>query len=366
MNQPKSWPGRFRLLTCCAAALLFQGVACNRAGLSTRLREEAEAHLTQGRLPEAESALRRALDYDPNDQRALERLLQIQLRQGHHERATRWLSLIAEQPVPRSATLDNLALRVRIRTGQLERGVTEAAKLRETGRLRPETEQDLIIELVRGALAPNARGALADPALPETWFLSAVERLIDEQQWGRAATLLMGRAASPAVSKRRSLLLERLREIGWAVDDAVLEPLTANPTEPLSYLGRLELCLRSGREVEALRLDPPAELLSSELSSAWNLRWARYFAQHSDWYGALARSELPATPARIEARRRALRTLAQMRRADDRAARAELDAWLSLPDIAAYWGEALMTPELASYRDALTELRAQRDRRPKR
>jgi len=346
----------------CCAALSFQGVACNRPGLSTRLREEAEAHLAQGRLPEAEGALSRALSYDPNDQYALERLLELQLRRGDPERATRWLALIAEQAAPRSVALDNLALRVRLRTGRLERGVTEAATLRKAGRLRPETEQDLISELVRGELEPNARGALSDPALPEPWFLSAVERLIEQKHWARAATLLVGRAASPAVSKRRSLLLERLRELGWAVDDAVLEPLTANPTEPLSYLGRLELCLRSGREVEALGLDPPAGLFSSELTSTWNLRWARYFAQRSDWYGVLTRSELPATPARIEAERRALRSLAQLRRSDSRGARAELEAWLSQPDAAAYWGEALMMPELTSSREALTELRKKRDR----
>jgi hypothetical protein len=357
-----SRPGRQHLLTCCVA-LLLQGVACDRAGLSTRLREEAETHLAQGRVPEAESALQRALSYDPNDQHALERLLEIQLRHGDHERATRWLSLIAEQQAPRSVALDNLALRVRLRTGQLERGIADAATLRETRRLHPKTEQDLLSELVRRELEPDARGALSNPALPEPWFLSAVERLIDEKRWARAATLLLSRAASPAVSKRRSLLLERLRETGWAVDDAVLEPLTANPTDPLSYLGRLELCLRSGREFEALRLDPPKGVLSSELMSTWNLRWARYFAQRSDWYGVLTRSELPATPARIEAERRALRTLAQLRRADAHAALAELEAWLSQPDTAAYWGEALMMPELTSYRAALTELRAKRDRR---
>src|SRR5688572_18518512 len=206
MKQPKSWRGH-RCLLLCWAALSIQGVACDRPGLSTRLREEAEAHLAQGRLPEAESALRRALDYDPNDERSLERLLEILLRQGHHERATRWLSLVAEQPAPRSVALDNLALRVRLRTWQLERGVTEAATLRQAGRLSPETEQDLISELVRGELEPNARGALSDPALPEPWFLSAVERMIEQKHWAQAATLLVGRAASPAVSKRRSLLL---------------------------------------------------------------------------------------------------------------------------------------------------------------
>jgi hypothetical protein len=360
MKQSKSWPRRGRLLICWGA-LSFQLAACNRPGLSMRLREEAEAHAAQGRLPEAESALRRALEYDPADQQSLERLLEIQLRQGHHEQATRWLSLIAEQAA-RSVALDNLALRVRLRTGPLDHGVTAAATLWQRGRLRPETEQDLISELVRAELEPDARGALSNPALPEPWFLSAIERLIDEKRWARAATLLLGRAASPAVSERRLLLLGRLREIGWAADDAVLETLTANPGEPLSYLGRLELCLRSGREGEALRLDPPTGLFSSELTSAWNLRWARYLAQRSDWYGVLARSELSATPARIEAQRRALRTLAQLQRAEGRAALAELEAWLSQADTAAYWGEALMMPELTSYRAALTELRAKRDR----
>jgi hypothetical protein len=360
MKRSKPWRGRHLLL--CWAALLSQGVACDRPSLSTRLHDEAEAHLAQGRLPEAEGALRRALDYDPNDQRSLERLLEILLRQGRPEQAARWLSLVAEQPAPRTVALDNLALRVRLRIWQLDRGVAEATTLRETGRLRPETEQDLVSELVRADLEQDARGALSNPALPEPWFLSAVERLIDEKRWARAATLLLSRAASPAVSKRRSLLLERLREIDWATDDAVLEPLTANPTEPLSYLGRLEFCLRSGRELEALRLDPPPGLFSKELTSAWNLRWARYFAQRSDWYGVLTRSELAATPARIEAQRRALRTLAQLQRTDRRAALAELEAWLSQADAAAYWGEALMMPELTSYRYALTELRAKRDR----
>jgi hypothetical protein len=343
-------------------ALVVAG-ACNKRGLSARLHEEARAAAAEGRVKDAQGALERALRYDPHDAIALERLMALQVANGDFAAASRLLELVPERSV-RTTALENLMLRVRIRADMPQRVVADAARLQKAGRLAPEVEAELIAE-VAARLRDEAQywQYLDDPAIPESFVAGVVVRLVEHHAWVRACSLLGARPRSPALERARHALLEALHRENFQVPRAVLEQATAAPENALAYLGRLELFLREGRELEAAALEPAASVMPDALRAEWNERWARHFFRRSDWYGVLGWTEQRAPAAPAEARRHALRTAALLHRLNRGAARAELAEWLRDASAAAEWGKTLLLPELAQEKVALSDLRDELERR---
>jgi hypothetical protein len=337
--------------------------ACDKRGLSARLHEEARAAAAEGRVKDAQGALERALRYDPHDAIALERLMALQVASGDFVAASRLLAFVPERSV-RTTALENLVLRVRIRADLPQRVVSDAVQLQKAGRLAPEVEAELIAEIAARLRDEAEDGRyLDDPAIPESLVAGVVGRLIEHQAWGRACSLLGARPRSPALEHARRALLEALHRENFQVPRAVLEQATAAPRDALAYLGRLELFLGQGRELEAARLEPPASVLTDALRAEWNERWARHFFRRSDWYGVLGWTEQRAPAAPAEARRHALRTAALLHRLNRAGARAELAAWLRDASAAAEWGKTLLLPELEHEKVALSALRDELERR---
>jgi|SRR5688572_5062249 len=333
-------------------------MACERHGYSERLRSEATEHQRAGRVEAEQEALTRALDFEPADRLALEALLRSCVKHGCPRREARVFSAVAEQPG--LTTLDNLALRLRLRGDCLDCGLDTARSLFESGRLEPDAQRELVAALVRQTGTPDR---LAEPKLPEAWFVAATEALIENLDWDRVSLLLAARPRSEATLALRRTALERLRGRSFGASDAALERLSASPSDLPSYFARLEWLLRTGREGEALRLEVPESLRSGESWPEWELRWARHYLSRSDWNAVLGWTEHPARGAREEARRQAYRTVAWLSRRDRKAARAQLREWQRDGDAIAFWQSTLFLPELVGHRDSLLLLREELARR---
>lgn len=342
------------LLALCLAA------ACKDGNLSQRLHDDAARAVRERRLDDADLAYERALRYDPEDSVALEGLLELRLSRARYGAAYDVLQTTSERAL-RSFRARNLALRAKLRAGQLAVVLADAAELRRLAVLAPETERELLDALLAFTRdSPENPAWLVAATTPEPWLAATVLKLSEEGGLARAASLLVAWRPQPGPGADRQgakhALLVRLERESWTIEQGLLDRLTAEPARPLEYLGRLELLLATGRESEAARLEPARDALTDEWAPAWDLRWARFLAGRSDWRGVLSRTAAPSPLPRSEARRRALRCVAQQELGNGEAARAELEQWLSQPELARLWSEALLLPELTPHARALSAL----------
>jgi hypothetical protein len=359
---------RFSRLVCAAQsaalAVLLSALpatpGCAKQRLSQRLHRQAQEAMHEGRIDDADAALERALRYDPGDPIALERLLALRLEHGRSDAAA---ALAARAPQVRSVRLANLILRAEVRGSSPRSWISRAAALARRGSLAADTERELLDVLGDAVQAAHDPSFLRELDLPERWTAQVVQRLVANGELASAAALVLQATPSPpsmhVLAAAKHGLLERLLAEGWLLEEDLLGRLTLSPHTPLEYLGRLELLLRSDREPEAARLEPPPALLETEWIVEWDLRWARHFARRGDWYGVLARTERRGRSPHGEATRHALRCAAHLGRSNLRSARAELFAWLGRPEAASRWGETLLLPELAPHASALAALRSE-------
>lgn|SRR6185369_5257902 len=341
----------------CVLAL---SVGCGRADLSRELHADAELASREGRLPEAATMLERALRFDPADEIALERLVLLQLRMDNPGQALA-LATSGTGLGVRSSSLRNARVVAALRANGLVDGLFEAKALQAVGALSQDSERELLDALVADGL--RASPALASSEqLPEPWLQASCERLLERSDVEHAARFWLARperertGAVGATCKR--LLLERAYREDFAITQETLDPLTQAPHGALEYLGRLEYFRRRGDDIEAARLEPSAEVLFPPYAAAWQLGIARLAAARADWYGVLSRTHGAANAdARNEARRQALRCVAQLKLGDRRAARAQLEEWLADQAAAQAWSIALRLPELRDATVDLVELR---------
>jgi hypothetical protein len=347
---------------------LYLAVGCKDGNLSQRLHHDAARALREQRLDDADAAFERALRYDPEDSVALEGLLELRLSRTRDGQAYDLVQSTSERAL-RSLKARNLALRAKLRAGQLAVVLADAAELRRLAALAPETERELLDALLAYTRdSPENPAWLVAATTPEPWLAATVLELSEEGSPARAASLLVAWRPPPGAGADRrgakQALLVRLEREGWTLEQSLLDRLTAEPEQPLEYLGRLELLLATGRESEAARLEPARDALTDEWAPAWDLRWARFLARRSDWRGVLSRTMVPSPLPRREARRRALRCVAQQELGNGAAARAELAQWLAQPELARLWSEALLLPELTPYARALSALARRVDGEP--
>jgi len=338
---------------------------CSRAGLSTKLHADAELAAREGRLPDAVATLERALSFDPLDEVALERLVVLQLRMDNPVQALALATSGTGMQV-RSLSLRNARVVAALRARGVQQGLGEAKSLRAVGGLSQESEQELLDTLAADSLRESPE-LPASEHLPEPWLEATSERLLKRGDVEHAARFLLARPERERTSvvgaSLERLLLERAYREDFALTQETLEQLTRAPKSALEYLGRLEYWRRRGDDAEAARLEPSAELLSPPYTAAWQLGLARLAAARDDWYGVLERTRDRAdADARTEARRHALRCVAQLKLGDRRAARIQLDEWLANPAAAQDWSLALRLPELHDALDDLVELRRVADR----
>ena len=224
-----------------------------------------------------------------------------------------------------------------------------------------DSERELLDALAADALRQSPALPTSEQ-LPERWLEASCERLLQHGDVEHAARFWLARpererAGVVGVSCKR-LILERAYREDFAVTQETLEQLTQAPKSAPEYLGRLEYFRRRRDDAEAARLEPRADVLLPPYAAAWQLGLARLAASRDDWYGVLERTRGAAdADARNEARRQALRCVAQLELGDRRAARDQLEEWLAHPAAAEAWGIALQLPELRDATNDLVELR---------
>lgn len=347
--------------------LLALGVGCGRADFSRKLHAEAELASREGRLPEAAATLERALRFDPADEIALERLVMLRLRMNNPGQALAEASSGTGLRI-RSLSLRNARVVAALRANGLVDGLPEARSLLAVGGLSRDSERELLDALVADALHDSPALSVSEQ-LPEPWLKVSCERLLQQSDVEHAARFLLARpererAGAVGTSLKR-LLLERAYREDFAVTQETLDRLTQAPQSAPEYLGRLEYWRRRGDDAEAARLEPSAAVLSPPYAASWQLGLARLAAARADWYGVLERTRGAAerthgvadAEARDEARRQALRCVAQLKLGDRRAARAQLEEWLANSAAAQAWSIALRLPELRDAGADLVELR---------
>ena len=340
--------------------LLVLGAGCSRSGFSSKLHADAELASREGRLPEAAATLERALSFDPLDEIALERLVELRLRMDRPAQALAVATSGTGLRV-RSLSLRNARVVAALRANGVSDGLAEAKSLRAVGGLSRDSERELLDALAADQLRDSPALAPSEP-LPEPWLEASGERLLQESDVEHAARFLLARpererAGVVGMSLKR-LLLERAYREDFDITPEALGQLTLAPKSGPEYLGRLEYCRRRGDDNEAARLEPSAEVLFPPYAAAWQLGLARLAAARGDWYGVLERTRDGAgADARTEARRQALRCVAQLKLGDRRAARAQLAEWLSDPVAVQAWSIALRLPELRDAAVDLVELR---------
>jgi hypothetical protein len=348
--------------------LLALSVGCSRAGFSDKLHADAEQASREGRLPDAAATLERALRFDPEDEFALERLVVLRLRMNDPAQALAVATSGAGLRV-RSLSLRNARVVAALRANGVADGLAEAKALQAIGGLSQASERELLDALVADGSRESPALAVSEQ-LPDPWLEASCERVLQRSDVEHAARFFLARSESERAGavgmSLKQLLLERAYREDFALTQDSLERLTRAPKSALEYLGRLEYWRRQGDDAEAARLDPSAELLVPPYAAAWQLGLARLAASRADWYGVLERTRgvLDAdaradvrTDVRNQARRHALRCVAQLKLGDQKAARAELEAWLAEPGAAEAWSIALRLPELRDAAGDLVELR---------
>jgi len=347
--------------------LLALSVGCNRADFSRELHAEAEQASREGRLPEAAATLERALRFDPEDQIALERLVLIWLRMDLPAQALAVASSGAGLRV-RSLALRNARVVAALRANGVADGLAEARALQAIGALSGDSERELLDALTADGLRESPALPTSEQ-LPEPWIKAGCERLLERSDVEHAARFLLARPererASVLGTSLKQAILERAYREDFALTQETLERLTQAPKCALEYLGRLEYWRRRGEDAEAARLDPGAEVLVEPYAAAWQLGLARLAAARGDWYGVLERTRSAPertrsgadADGRDDARRQALRCVAQLELGDRRAARTQLEQWLADPVAAQAWSIALRLPELRHAVNSLVELR---------
>jgi len=346
----------------CVLAL---SLGCSRVDLSRKLHADAELASREGRLPDAVALLERALSFDPQDEVALERLIVLQLRMDNPVQALA-LATSGTGLQARSVPLRNARVVAALRASGVPNGLAEARSLRAVGGLSGDSERELLDALVADGLRESP-ALSASEQLPEPWLEAIGERLLKRSDVEHAARFWLARPererASDVGTSLKRLLLERAYREDFSLTQETLEQLTRAPKSASEYLGRLEYWRRRGDDAEAARLEPNAEVLSPPYAAAWQLGLARLAAARSDWYGVLERTRDGAdADARNEARRHALRCVAQLELGDRRGARAQLEEWLANPAAARDWSVALRLPELRDAVDDLVELRRAADK----
>ena len=346
-----------KLLWLCMLTL---GVGCGRADFSSKLHADAELASREGRLPEAAATLERALRFDPADEVALERLVLLQLRMDNPAQALA-LATSATGLNVRSLPLRNARVVAALRANGVLGGLSEAKSLQAAFGLSEDSERELLDALVMDGLRESPTLTAAEQ-LPEPWLQASCERLLQRGDVEHAARFWLARPererAGVVGTSVKRLLLERAYREDFTITQETLDQLTQAPKSALEYLGRLEYFRRRGDDAEAVRLDPSAEVLFPPYAAAWQLGIARLAAGRADWYGVLERTRGVAdADARNEARRQALRCVAQLKLGDRRAARAQLEEWLADQPAAQAWSVALRLPELRDETNDLVELR---------
>jgi len=340
--------------------LLALSLGCNRGDLSSRLHAEAEQASREGRFPEAAAALERALRFDPADEIALERLVMLRLRMDNPGQALAEATSGTGLRI-RSLSLRNARVVAALRANGLVDGLVEAKSLLAIGGLSQDSQRELLDALVADGLRDSPALSVAEQ-LPEPWLKASCERILQQSDVEHAARFLLARPererAGALGTSLKQLLLERAFREDFAITLETLDRLTQAPKSAPEYLGRLEYWRRRGDDAEAARLEPSAELLLPPYAAAWQLGLARLAAGRGDWYGVLERTRgAAAADARTEARRHALRCVAQLKLGDRRGARAQLEEWLADPAATQAWSIALQLPELRSGATDLVELR---------
>lgn len=335
-------------------------LGCNRAGFSDQLHLDAEVASREGRLPEAAATLERALRFDPADEVALERLVVLRLRMDEPAQALALATSGAGLRV-RSWSLRNARVVAALRASGVADGLSEAKSLRAVAGLSQDTERQLVDALVEDAL--RASPTLPPSAqLPEPWLRAVGERLLQSADVEHGARFVLARPERERTGvvglALKELLLQRVYREDFAITTETLDKLTQAPKSALEYVARLEYARRRGDDAEAARLDPSADVLTSPYAAAWRLGLARLAARRGDWHDVLERTQGdPDSHARNEARRRALRCVAQLELGERSSARAQLEAWLAEPAAAQAWSVALLLPELGAGAGKLVELR---------
>jgi hypothetical protein len=258
-------------------------------------------------------------------------------------------------------SLRNARVVAALRAHGLADGLAEARSLKAAFGLSRDSERELLDALAADGLRESPALAPSEQ-LPEPWLKATGERLLQQSDVEHAARFLLARPererASEVGTSLKRLLLERAYREDFAITLETLGQLTQAPKSAPEYLGRLEYWRRRGDDAEAARLEPSAEVLSPPYAAGWQLGLARLAAARADWYGVLERTRGTAgADARDEARRQALRCVAQLKLGDRPAARAQLEAWLLDPAAAQAWSTALRLPELRDAAADLVELR---------
>lgn len=340
-------------------------VSCDRAQFSTTLHQDAEVATREGRLPDAVAALERALDFDPEDGVARERLVLLQLRLDNPGRALALASSGSGLRL-RSVRLRNARVVATLRALGLEDGLAEAKALLAVGALSEDSEREVLEALATESQLDKPSLARSAP-LPERWLSAVGERLLQSRGVEPAARFFLARPererdGAAGISLKQALLARAYQE-DFVLTLETLAGLTQSPKSALEYVGRLEYARQRGDDAEAARLQPGREQLPPPYYAAWQLGLARMAARRGDWYGVLERtSGAPDEDARNEGRRQALRCVAHFELGDRAAARAQLDDWLSEPAAAQVWSGALLLPELRNRASDLVELRRAADR----
>lgn len=325
---------------------------CDKTSLSNDLYAQARAAIHKGRSGVAANALRRALAYDPRDERARRALAALYID------AQRYQDALATLGATSDAAADEYVenLRVRAETGMrwLERATERARALHQRGALEPGTQTEIVTAVTR-ALARNEEAPLFED-LPPTWRREVIAKLLTADETDAAARLTVGLPKGDERDALRELVFERAQSEA-RLSPELLRALTEDPRSARSYRARLEALLVLGDVAAAHHLELQRPKLDEDAKVEWQLRWARHFASRSEWLSVLDHTRSEGGSPIDRATRHALRCSALLRLDRPLAARREIRHWLASPDIARHWHRALTVEELRHHQSELQELR---------
>jgi tetratricopeptide (TPR) repeat protein len=334
------------------ALLLLVLYACNRPK-SDQLRERAETLLRAGNPQAAREELERALRFDPNDEEAGLRLMDLLFETQQWNEASRVLARLPTE-MRQSRAMRTWEARLQLETGAFPRSAIRLFRERALG---VEVEEAVLRRATQQARLA-AGGYFLEEDFPRPWAERVFSRLLEQEQWNAMIAVCADERHRQSFEKECERLLLAMKFRSFSKFEAGdLIRLTRSPRLPEHYLARLDALLRLGRINEARALRPVVLEASARFFAEWDTSWAAYYLANQDYESVL--SGLDKTirlDGETEALRHALRVVAHAQLRGKRRALIETRLWAQNPEAALRFRSIVERATFTSHRALLLEL----------